>query len=677
MNGPDLLERKATQFVLWRPRVTDPPPRLVIGRLQPGNPPALVDERRFDLQRTRDDLWALATADCGLAPGVYHYGFEVGDTNPYPGAAGGRVVCTDPAAWTVDWRLSAERNDAALSVVRWDGQRLSACDPGGEMAEWDGDPSSGGLPPNNRLVIYELPTGWARSAGGAVEVAVGTFRDAMALLDPARGGANFAATAALAPGRAHLLELGVTALELLPPADSFFGRGWGYATSNYFAADFDLGFPRANLSPTPTQDLAALVSLCHQQGLRFFLDVVMAFARQDAYRNANFADLHVQANAGDPEEWLIDAGGGSKRRDGFGGDLWRYNRPMAGYDPVSGETREALFPARQWMKTFAARWIADFRVDGIRVDSVENIGSWDFVQEFKDYARERWHARWAAQGLPAADADARFLVVGEELAVPLGLVRQNRLDGLWNEEFKRMVRFAVEGRNDPKEPSFEWTVRKLIDCRNLGFADGAQAVNYVTSHDVGGWRNERLYNLLENDGIHDTEPRIKLAFVCLLTAVGIPMILAGEEFADQHDLPTGDGGKEVDPVNFDRLADPWRRRIFEYVARLVRLRTSSGALAVNDTAFLHVDFEDGKRVLVWQRGRPESGELVVVVTNFSDWGTPNPRDPHAEYVVPNWPATPSGRRWREVTQGRDVPAAWVGREPLYPWEAKVYVLVGD
>jgi len=52
----------------------------------------------------------------------------------------------------------------------------------------------------------------------------------------------------------------------------------------------------------------------------------------------------------------------------------------------------------------------------------------------------------------------------------------------------------------------------------------------------------------------------KLAFACLLTAVGIPMILAGEEFADQHDRfdshgnVSQDGGKQVDPVDFSRLA---------------------------------------------------------------------------------------------------------------------------
>jgi hypothetical protein len=61
---------------------------------------------------------------------------------------------------------------------------------------------------------------------------------------------------------------------------------------------------------------------------------------------------------------------------------------------------------------------------------------------------------------------------------------------------------------------------------------------------------------------------------------------------------------------------------------------------------------------------------VVDVANFSDWGS----DPTSEYVVPNWPATPPGRSWREVTRNRPVAAEWVGREPLYPWEAKVYTL---
>jgi hypothetical protein len=42
-------------------------------------------------------------------------------------------------------------------------------------------------------------------------------------------------------------------------------------------------------------------------------------------------------------------------------------------------------------------------------------------------------------------------------------------------------------------------------------------------------------------------------------------------------------------------------------------RTHSAALAVNDTDFIHVDFEEGKRVLVWKRGRPGVDDPVVVL----------------------------------------------------------------
>jgi 1,4-alpha-glucan branching enzyme len=308
----------------------------------------------------------------------------------------------------------------------------------------------------------------------------------------------------------------------------------------------------------------------------------------------------------------------------------------------------------------------DFGVDGIRMDSVNNIANWDFVQQYKDHARGFWKKR--------GGSDATFLVVGEELSVPLELIAQNRLDGLWNERGKHLLRSAILGQNHESEPSFEWTVRKLVDCRLLGFRDCAQAVNYVGSHDVEGFRNERLFDFLQNNGVVFAEPRIKLAFACLLTSVGIPMIFAGDEFADQHDLAVVHPQKQRDTVNFDRLADPFRRRVFDYVARLVALRVRHPALAVNDTEFIHVDFEAGKRALVWRRGA-DPNDPVVVIANFSDFGTANAGHPAAHYFVPNWPATPPGKRWREVTQERDVPLEWIGREPIFAWEAKVYALV--
>ena len=58
-------------------------------------------------------------------------------------------------------------------------------------------------------------------------------------------------------------------------------------------------------------------------------------------------------------------------------------------------------------------------------------------------------------------------------------------------------------------------------------------------------------------------------------------------------------------------------------------------------------------------------------------GHGRPDAPGAEYRIPAFPAAPADRRWREVTEDRLVPREWAGREPIYPWEAKVYALVGN
>ncbi|WP_448639251.1 hypothetical protein [Geodermatophilus sp. URMC 63] len=681
-----VLTLRRTEFVLWRPARTDPVPLLVIGRLQPGAPVTLVGERSVPLAPSPHgaDLWTVPAARCGLEDGqVWHYWFEV--TDAHPGRSGQRVRVTDPWATTVDWRLRAPQPPGPgytaadrypASVVRWRDGVLEPCDAGGEYGELDDVPPAS-LPPNNRIVLYELPTAWSAGSGaGRYERGVGTFRDVAALVDRAAGGADFAALDVTAPGRSYLVdELGVNALELLPPADSAYVRTWGYGTTDFAAPDSELGSPLDSSHPTPNRDLRALVATLHRHGVRFFVDSVTAFARDHPYLAAATEDFFVldpaTADPADPDRY--DSRGGL--RNGYGSTLFRFAARPEGSDPVTGE-HGPLSPASGLLRTALARWMTDLGVDGIRLDSIENVANWDFVGAYRDLARSLFLQRCgAAPGDP--EAEARFLVVGEELTEPLALLTQHRLDGLWHEGFKRCARAAVLGQ-DVDGLGFAETVRRMVDCRASGYGDLSQAVLYLTSHDVEGLRNERLYDFLRANGVVDCEKRVELAFACLLTAVGVPQILAGDEFADQHDLvdPSGHvteaSGKQVDPVNWSRLEEDWRRRVQRYVARLVRLRTTSDALAVNDVELLHVDL-DGKRVVVWRRGRPGADEQVVVVANFSDYTTPP--GPSAEYVVPTWPATPPGRRWREVPQERDVPPEWAGREPLFSWEAKVYALV--
>ena len=691
----DLLDRRKTHFTLWRPNGNTNAPKLVIGTFQAGNPNVVANRRELSLASSAATagLWTLGARDTGLADGIYHYWYRVDNTHPGR-PAGSAVLVTDPFATTVDWRVLSEipagfnafDDPQPASVIRLANGTLSAVDPAGEVGTFQNDRAPDTLPMNHRMVIYELPTAWTRVGDtGGRERAVGTFKDVLGLVDEKAEGANLAGLAVLQKGRSYLTELGVNALELLPAADSYFKRSWGYDTSHFLAPDWELGFPDGQAASTSNADLAALVESCHRHGIRFFIDVVMAFAKNEANQWIDFDDFYLldaHQTPGDPDAHTSGRGDGHQDiRDGFGSTLFRYARrlPKAAYDPIGGgATQEA--PARALLYSYVTRWMRDFRVDGIRMDSVENVSNWDFIQTYKDRARRLFQERWQAAGL-GAGADAHFLVVGEELTLPFGLLTQHRLDGLWNEEFLRRLRPAILGSSKDGE-NFEQTIRRLIDCRNLGFSDGAQAILYVTSHDVEGFQKERLFTMLSRAGLQglEIEKRIKLGFACLLTAVGIPMILAGEEFGDQHDLFDGNGnvtengGKEVDPVDFSRLQEPFRQEIFQYVSRLVHLRTSAAALSVNDTDFIHVDFNDNKRVLVWKRGGLGQ-DPVVVVANFSDFATPNgATDPAAEYVVPNWPATPAGRHWREVPQQRDVRPDQVGREPIFPWEAKVYTL---
>jgi hypothetical protein len=149
------------------------------------------------------------------------------------------------------------------------------------------------------------------------------------------------------------------------------------------------------------------------------------------------------------------------------------------------------------------------------------------------------------------------------------------------------------------------------------------------------------------------------------------MIFAGEEFCDQmdrHDLDANMGReKQIDPVNFARRDEPWRRRVFDRNKRLIALRKRSEALGVIDTKFIHMDFSNGRRVMAWVRGDAEKHNLVVVVANFSEQDM---RD--GEYVVHNWPGLPEGKRWREVTEEREVATDQVDSMALSPWEARVY-----
>jgi len=680
----DLLKRWTTHFTLWAPGQTSP--KLVIGTLKYGAPPSLDGSRTLDLTPVTgvDGLWERSATDCGLQDNfVYHYWFDVDDTRPQS-SPGTRVRVTDPITSTPDWRLQETDGEQPASVIKFQGGKLMCCDPDGTVITPPSIDNPGGLATNNFTIIYELPSAWARQPRGAAERGVGTFRDIVAMLDPNVQSPNFDELEAAQKGNAHIAELGINAIELLPPADSYYERQWGYGTSHMYAPDYELGRPEFNSWPTANADLCKLAETCHELNIRLIADVVMAFARSGSYEHIAFDDFHVAIDYKNPDQNDADVWNSRpdrQPRQDFGSTLWRYVREITTYDPTTGNNA-TFAPARNLHYVAQERWMTDFHIDGYRIDSVENVSNWDFLGTFTSNARDHFRNRCSTHGLSQDEADARFLVIGEELTLPIAIIRpQQRITSLWNDNFREYLRCAVLGQNAQGE-DFEWTVKKMVESRWFGFADMAEAINYIGSHDVEGQHKERIATMFRYQFPEDNDMiarRVKLAFACLLTAVGVPMILAGDEFADENDLfdikgnVTNQAGKQIDPVNFSRLEgdeNAWRREVLSNVKNLIQLRKTHPALGVNDTKWLHADFTSGRRVMAWQRG--DDNNPVIVVANFSDFGTNDPFNPTSEYVVPNWPH-PNDFNWKEVSLGRNVVEGAIGREALFPWEAKVYV----
>lgn len=560
----------------------------------------------------RIDLNAL-----GLPDGAYEYEFVVDDHANAPIA--------DPYAEEIT-RFGGYRG--VFHIVS--GQRFRP------PFSWaDELPGGRTLPNNNALVMYEMPLRWMLpdAPDYAREIGLGDFDHLIfERLD-------------------QLADLGINAIELLPVQDSADTLNWGYGTRFFFAPDFDMGTP---------VDMKLFVKRCHQRGIRVILDVVMNHAR--ACPLAALAYDWFFLKHGDEE-------GG---RPDWGGQIFRYRRPAP----------DGSYPARDFHYRMAEFWIREYHVDGFRLDEFKGIDHWEFVQTFRDRA-------WAEQR--ALFDDRPFIVIAEDSWRRTATVYDRPgnpndrkvVDAIWNFAFRDEARRLLHNRISTAwgQPSRRERIEALIGGRRMwndwdhrfvdGFGDISQAVNYITSHDVQEEGEQRFMNdifgdLLRLRGMGDGSvdnvrylidqiapttmlsihrealDRVGSGFALLLTSVGMPMFLAGEEFGDVHDLNHGDWRlKMSDPVQWKRRDWPGHRALWDRVRELIRLRTAAAALQRNevDCFYFHptIDQDDGTRVFAYCRigGRALGSSEQVVVANCGPHDFP-------AFDVP-WAWTDTGR----------------------------------
>ncbi|MES9971920.1 MAG: alpha-amylase family glycosyl hydrolase [Candidatus Thiodiazotropha sp.] len=489
---------------------------------------------------------------------------------------------------------------------------------------------------NHQLVIYEMPMRWMESAPEkARQVGLGTFEKVVfAHLD-------------------RLKTLGINAIELLPVQDSPDTLNWGYGTRFFFAPDIDMG---------PPVELKFFVKHCHRRGIRVIFDVVMNHARNCPLAQLDY-DRYFLSNE-DEER--------SHRGEDYGAKLFRY------WPDQQGQT-----PSWDFQLRMAEYLITEYHADGFRIDEFKGINHWAFVQRFRDHA---WHVHQQAfPGRPflviAEDSWRRAVITYQRADNPN---RRKVTDSMWNFAFRDELRRVFSGHLHTAwgEPSRRQRLRWMIDGSQTwndwsrraepGFYDLSQAVNYLTSHDVEQDEEKRIMNyllapMLDSQGYRGTVDdirwvtdhldsgaddqqrflhglaleRLRSAFCLLLTSVGIPMILAGDEFGDVHDLDhTNWRLKMSDPVDWQRLdASANNRALWNKVTELIALRTAHPALTRNDTAFFyfHPDFDrnDGAKVFAYCRTRGQAlgaADQIVMVGNIGP-------ESYARYNLPwHWMA---------------------------------------
>jgi malto-oligosyltrehalose trehalohydrolase len=301
----------------------------------------------------------------------------------------------------------------------------------------------------------------------------------------------------------HLVELGVTGIELMPLSDFPGKRNWGYDGVLHFAPDAAYG---------PPDDLKRLVEAAHARGLMVFLDVVYNhFGPEGNY-------LHAYAKPFFTE---------------------RHHTPWGAAINFDGEQARVV---RDFFVHNALYWLEEFHFDGLRFDAVHAIAddsSPDILEELAARVRAGpGRDRHIHLVLENDDNEARYLD---------GSGRTGRYNAQWNDDFHHAAHVLLTGETDGYYADYTPDpARHFGRALAEGYAyqgepspyrDGARRgeqsarlppgafVSFLQNHDQVGNRalGERLVALA-------AEQPLRAAVCAWLLAPHPPMLFMGEEF---------------------------------------------------------------------------------------------------------------------------------------------------
>jgi maltooligosyltrehalose trehalohydrolase len=316
----------------------------------------------------------------------------------------------------------------------------------------------------------------------------GTFRGAIEKLD-------------------HVVETGLTAIELMPIADFAGRRNWGYDGVLLYAPDSSYGRP---------EDLKALIDAAHRRGLMVFLDVVYNHFGPEGNYLARYAPAFF----------------------------------VPAHTPWGQAIDYRVAEVRAFAIENAMQWLRDYRFDGLRLDAVHAIldpGQTLLLNELSRAAGDLAAATGRAIHLVLENDDNRASLLDPETDPPRGKYRAQ-----WNDDYHHAwhVLLTEEKKGyyqdyaaDPRaclarilSSGFAYQGEQSThrDGRSRGESSGALPptafVNFLQNHDQIG--NRPLGDRLEGD-----DAAISAALAITLLVPMPPLLFMGEEWASKQPFP--------------------------------------------------------------------------------------------------------------------------------------------
>ncbi|MGD6743198.1 glycogen debranching protein GlgX [Streptomyces sp. BH106] len=567
-------------------------------------------ERRAPLSELTHEIWH------GFVPGVLpgqRYGFRVhGRWDPWTGAHWNpSKLLLDPYARAVDGEFGLPPEvyghvrdwpeQHVADTVR-DNRDSAPYVPKGVVVH---DDASGDEWVDDRRpktpwadsVIYEVHVrGFTRQHPGIPEELRGTY-------------AGLAHPAAIE----HLVNLGVTAVELLPVhqfahEDHLLRRGlrnyWGYNSIGYFAPH--AGYAASGTAGQQVGEFKRMVRALHDAGIEVILDVV----------------YNHTAEAGELGPMLslkgIDNRGYYRLQD----DARRYTDYTG-----CGNTLHVVQPQVLRLITDSLRyWVTEMGVDGFRFDLAAAL------------ARSMHDVDMLSPFLAVIAQDPvlrRVKLIAEPWDVGSGGYQVGSFPPLWtewNDRYRDAVRDFWRGAL-PDVRDLGYRLSGSSDLYAWGGRRPYASVNFITAHDGFTLRDlvsyERKHNEANGegnrDGTHDNRSwncgvegetddegiralrrrQLRNLMTTLLLSTGVPMLVAGDEFGRTQ---RGNNNaycqdNEISWVDWGLLDDPGCRELFALTARLVALRHTHPVLRRRAFFSGRAHSADGLRDLAWFTSR--------------------------------------------------------------------------